>query len=143
MKRTIIFLITITILLIAVPLAGPAIAESTSSDLAKESKEAMAAFKTYMIDKKNDAVAYGKELLKKTDSEVDKLQSKTDEASGDAKAAYEEEIEKLTQKRKAAAQKLDQMGDASADSWDAAKKGFSGAYKDLYDAYREAVKKFK
>lgn len=44
-----------------------------------------------MIDKKNDAVAHGKEFLKKTDTEIEKLQAKADEASGDAMVAYEKE----------------------------------------------------
>ena len=76
----------------------------------------MEAFKAYMVGKKNDAVAHGKDLLKKTDGEIDKLQARADEASGDAKFAYEEEIENLKAKRAVAAKKLDELGDASADS---------------------------
>jgi hypothetical protein len=68
-----------------------------------------------MIDKRNDAVAHGKDLLKKTDAEIDILQAKADEASGDA----------------------------SADSWDDAKDGFTEAYKALHDAYKDAVANFK
>ena len=96
-----------------------------------------------MIDKKNDAVEHGKELLKKTDAEIDKLQAEADEASGDAKIAYEEEIDNLKEKRAAAAKQLDELGDASADSWDDAKEGFTEAYKALYDAYKEALANFK
>ena len=143
MKRATILLAVIAALVIAIPLSGPAIGETTSDELAKETKEAFEAFKAYMVDKKNDAVAHGKELLKKTDAEIDKLQAKADEASGDAKVAYEEEIDNLKEKRAAAAQKLDDLGDASADSWDDAKAGFTEAYKALYDAYKEAVANFK
>jgi peptidoglycan hydrolase CwlO-like protein len=143
MKRAIILLIVIAAFLIAAPLTGSAIAESTSDELAKETKEAYEAFKAYMIDKKNDAVAHGKDLLKKTDAEVDKLQAKADEASGDAKDAYKETIDDLKEKRAVAGEKLDELGNASADSWDDAKEGFTEAYKALYDAYKKAVANFK
>jgi len=143
MKRASILLAVIAALVIAIPLSGPAIGETTSDELAKETKEAFEAFKAYMIDKKNDAVAHGKDLLKKTDAEIDILQAKADEASGDAKVAYQKEIENLEQKREVAAKKLDELGDASADSWDDAKDGFTEAYKALYDAYKDAVANFK
>lgn len=142
MTRTTIITALIVTLLVAIPLTGPALGETTSEDLAKESKEAFEAFKAYMIDKKNDALAHGKVLLDKTDAEIDKLQAEADEASGDAKVAYEEEIENLKAKRAVAAKKLDELGDASADSWDDAKEGFTEAYKALYDAYKEAVANF-
>lgn len=57
-------------------------------------------------------------------------------------AEYQKEIQSLKQKRANAAQKPDELEHASADSWDATKEGFVDAYKDLYDAYREAVEKF-
>lgn len=142
MTRTTIITALIVTLLVAIPLTGPALGETTSEDLAKETKEAFEAFKAYMIDKKNDALAHGKVLLDKTDAEIDKLQAEADEASGDAKVAYEEEIENLKAKRAVAAKKLDELGDASADSWDDAKAGFTEAYKALYDAYKEAVANF-
>ena len=46
-------------------------------------------------------------------------------------------------RRSAAATKLDEFEDASADSWDDAKDGFTEAYKALYDAYKEALANFK
>ena len=143
MKHVTALLLLVTALLINVPLAGPALGDTTSEDLARETKEAYEAFKAYMIEKKNDAVAHGKDLLKKTDAEIDKLQAKADQATGDAKVAYQKEIENLKEKRALAAKKLDELGDASADSWDDAKEGFTEAYQALYDAYKEAVANFE
>jgi gas vesicle protein len=142
MKRATILFAVIAVFVIAIPLSGPALGETASNQLAKETKEAMEAFKAYVVEKKNDAVAHGKDLLKKTDGEIDKLQDKADEASGDAKIAYQKEIENLKDKQKLAAKKLDEFGEASADSWDDAKDGFTEAYKALYDAYKEAVANF-
>lgn len=143
MKRAAILLAVIAALVIAIPLSGPVIGETTSDKLAKETKEAMEAFKAYMVEKKNDAIEHGKVLLDKTDAEIDVLQAKADDASGDAKVAYQKEIENLKQKREVAANKLDELEDASADSWDDAKDGFTEAYKALYDAYKEALANFK
>ena len=70
MKRATILLALITALAITIPLTGPAIGENTSDDLAKETKEAAEAFKNYMIEKKNDAVKHGQDLLEKTDAEL-------------------------------------------------------------------------
>jgi hypothetical protein len=78
--------------LITISLTGAAFGETTSEDLAKESKEAC---KAQRVDKKNEALAHGKALLKKTDTEIDKLQAQADEASDDANVAYEEEIDNL------------------------------------------------
>jgi uncharacterized protein YukE len=143
MKRLSIKIAIIAALVITIPLSGPALGETTSDELAKETKEAMEAFRAYMVEKKNDAIEHGKVLLDKTDAEVDVLQAKADEASGDAKVVYQKEIENLKQKREVAANKLDELDDASADSWDDAKDGFTEAYKALYDAYKDAVANFK
>lgn len=143
MRRALVLLTVMTACLTAMPFTGPAIAETTSDDLAKETKEAANAFKAYMIDKKKDAVQHGKKLLEKTDAEVDELQAKAGETSGDAKVAYQETIDDLKAKRAVAAEKLDALGDASADSWDDAKKGFAEAYKALYEAYKDALTNFK
>ena len=119
-----------------------AIAGTTSEDVARQAEDAAKTFRNYLIEKQKEAFAYGKTLLEKTDREIDALSAKADEASGDAKDAYRETIDDLKQKRAIAAKKLDELGDASEDSWDAAKKGFAEAYEALYDAYREALTKF-
>ena len=143
MKRATILLALITALAITIPLTGPAIGENTSDDLAKETKEAAEAFKNYMIEKKNDAVKHGQDLLEKTDAEIDKLQTEAAEAGDETEAAYEDTIDDLKEKRAVAGEKLDELGDASAESWDDAKEGFTEAYRDLYHAYKEALSNFK
>ena len=64
-------------------------------------------------------------------------------ASGDAQVTYEKEIKTLKAQRAEAGKKLDEMGKASASSWDAVKQGFADAYKDLYHSYEKAVAKLK
>jgi len=124
--------------LVSVPTVGATSAE----DVQKEMHDAWESFKSYMVDQKHKAVDHGKDLLQKADAEIELLEDKAAKASDDTKAEYQKEIKSLKQKRANAAKKLDELENASADSWDATKEGFVNAYKDLYDAYREAVEKF-
>jgi uncharacterized protein YicC (UPF0701 family) len=118
-------------------------ADTTSSDVSKETKEAWETFKAYMHDQKDDAVADGNEFLQKADAKIEELELKAADASDDAKAKYEESIQNLKEMRSEAGKKLDELGDASADAWDASKDGFEKAYQDLHDAYNEAAAEFE
>ena len=142
MKRTLTLTLFVIAFLMAAPLPELAIAGTSYQDVTQKTEETLQTFKAYLLEKKKEAVAHGKALLEKTDGEIDALSAKADDASGDAKDAYHEAIDNLKQKRAVAAKKLDELGDASEDSWDAAKQGFTEAYKALYDAYREALGKF-
>jgi hypothetical protein len=96
-----------------------------------------------MAHQKDEAVSYGKMLLKKADAKIQELEGEAAKASGDAKVEYEKTIKKLKEMRAHAAKKLDDLGNSSEDAWDSTKEGFVEAYKDLYEAYKEAVSKFK
>ena len=122
---------------------APAIGQTTSSDVSNEAKEAWETFKAYMAHQKDEAVADGKMLLKKADTKIEELEGDAAKASGDAKVEYEKTIKNLKEMRAHAANKLDDLGNSSSDAWDATKDGFVEAYKDLYEAYKEAVSKFK
>ena len=128
--------------IISLPFIAPVTGHSTSENLHKETQEAWEAFKSDMADQLHKAVAHGKDLLEKTDAEIDKLEDKASRASGETRSRYNEEVKKLGQKRAKAAEKLDDLENATADRWDATKEGFVNAYRDLYDAYREALEKF-
>jgi hypothetical protein len=52
-------------------------------------------------------------------------------------------MKEMKEKRAETAKKLDELGKASAQSWDATKQGFSDAYKDLQKSYDKAVASFK
>ncbi|OAI53721.1 hypothetical protein AYO46_03075 [Betaproteobacteria bacterium SCGC AG-212-J23] len=99
--------------------------------------------KSYSVEKKNEAMAYGRKLVRDTDREIKELDRKASKASGEAKANFQSDMKELKAKRKQASQKLDEMGKASSGAWDDAKNGFADAYKDLQDSYHKAVKKLK
>ena len=118
-------------LLIAVPAVS--LAEANSWDTVK----------SYTVEKKDEAVAYGKKLVRQTDREIKELDRKASKASDEAKVQFQGDMRELKVKRKQASQKLDEMGKATAGAWDEAKDGFADAYKDLQDSYQRAVKKLK
>lgn len=99
--------------------------------------------KTYTVEKKDDAVAYGKKLVRQTDREIKALDRKAAKASGEVKAQFQSDVKELKVKRAEAAKKLDEMGKASGAAWDEARNGFADAYQDLQDSYHKAVKKLK
>jgi peptidoglycan hydrolase CwlO-like protein len=135
------FIMGVLFFIISQPLS--VVGKTSSSDVSKEMGEAWETFKSYVVDQKSDAVQYGKEMLKKADAEIEKLEGEAAKASGDAKVKYEKEIKNLKTKRANAAEQLDQLENSSADAWDSTKDGFADAYKDLHDAYTEAVDSFK
>jgi hypothetical protein len=97
----------------------------------------------YTVEKKNDAVTHGKKLMREADTKIKKLEEKASKTSGETKAAYDKEIKELKAKRAQTAKKLDDMGKASASSWDATKQGFADAYKDMHQAYEKAIAQLK
>jgi Spy/CpxP family protein refolding chaperone len=132
-----------TVLTLALALPATVIGQTTSTDVSKKTGEAWDAVKSYTMDKKNEAVAQGKQLVKETDDKIKQLEGKASKASGEAKVQYDKEIKDLKAKRAQAARKLDEMSKASAASWDSAKQGFADAYKDLHQSYDKAAARLK
>lgn len=99
--------------------------------------------KSYTVEKKDEAIAYGRKLVRQTDREIKELDQKAAKASGEAKAQFQSDVKELKAKRRQASRKLDEMGKASGAAWDEARNGFADAYKDLQDSYHKAVKKLK
>ena len=113
-------------------LAQPALAADTWDNV-----------KSYTVEKKDEAMAYSKKLVRQTDREIKELDQKAAKASGEAKAQFQSDMQELKAKRKQASQKLDAMGKATGAAWDEAKNGFADAYKDLRESTDKAVKKLK
>jgi len=118
---------------LALMVAQPALAADTWWDTVK----------SYTVEKKNDAVAYGGKLVRGTDRQIKSLERRAAKATGEGKAQLDSDIQELKAKRATASRKLDEMGKATGAAWNEAKDGFADAYKDLKDATDRAVKKLK
>ena len=123
------------------PLA--ALAQTSGKDAATKTEEAAEAIRGYTIEKKNEAVAHGKKLLRDIDGKLKEMNAQTAKATGEVKVAAQQQMTELKAKRQDVAAKLDEMGKASAASWDSVKDGVADAFKDLHGAYDKAVAQFK
>src|SRR5262249_51067179 len=142
MRRTVLGIIATFVLAFALQ-QSPGLAQTTAKDVEKKTGEAWDSVKSYSVDKKNDAVAYGKKLVHETNYQIKGLEKKAAQASGDAKARYNREIIDLKAKSKNASKKLDEMGKATGAAWDNAKNGFADAYRDLSQSFEKAAAQFK
>lgn len=115
----------------------------TAKDVEKKAGEAWESFRDYTYARKNDAVAYGKKLIRQSDDQIRQLQAKASRASGDARVEYKKQVTALKAMQAEAAKNLSAMGKATEASWDAAKQGFADAYRDLYNAYEKAAAQLK
>ena len=130
-------------ILFAAALSQAAMAETTAKDVSKKTGETWDTVKSYTIEKKDEAVAYGKKLVHQTDREIKALDRKAAKTSGEAKAQLQSDVKEIKAKRKEASKKLDEMGKATSAAWNDARDGFADAYKDLRDSTDKAVKKLK
>ena len=117
----------------------PAVGQTTTQDLSRKAGEAWEAMKDYTVDRKNDAVTYGKKLLNDFDGKYKELEKKTQSATGDAKAKSQQQLKVLKDKQAQAARKLDELGKASGQTWDKVKRDFTDAYRELQEQYDKAV----
>jgi len=125
-------MLKIVLVMLTVILAQPALAADDWDKI-----------KSYTVEKKNEAVAYGRKLVRQTDREIKDLDQKAAKASDEAKAQFKSDVKELKAKRKEASKQLDEMGKATSAAWDEAKNGFADAYKDLQDSYEKAVRKLR
>lgn len=124
-------------------LPATAAEQTTAADVSQQTRETWNTIKAYSADKKNDAVTFGKQLMKDTDAKITQLEAKASKASGEAKLSYERELKDLKVTRAKAAAKLDKMEKESGNAWNEAKQGFADAYRDLQGAYHKAAGQFK
>ena len=119
--------------------ALPAAAQ-TSTQTSGDTTDKM---KSYSVEKKNEAVAYGKKMMSDMDVKIKELEAQMSRDASAAKADTQRGLKEMKEKRAQTAKQLDELGKASAQSWDATKQGFADAYKDLQKSYDKAVASFK
>jgi hypothetical protein len=117
----------------------PTVGQTTTQDVTKKAGETWEAMKDYTVERKNDAIAYGKKLLTDFDGKYKELEKKASSATGDAKAKSEQQLKALKSKRAQTAKKLDELGKASGQSWDKVKREVADAYQDLQQEYDKIV----
>jgi len=97
----------------------------------------------YSYEKKHEAVSYGKKLMSDFDVKMKDIEAQISRDASAAKADAQRQLKDLKAQRAETGKKLDELGHASAESWDGMKKSFVSAYKDLQHSYDKAVASFK
>jgi hypothetical protein len=119
--------------------AAPAVGQTST----QTSGDTTDKIKSYSVEKKNEAVAYGKKITSDLDAKIKTLEAQVARDTSSAKADAQRELKELKAKRAETSKKLNELGRATAQSWDATKQGFADAYKDLQQAYDKAVASLK
>jgi len=123
--------------------AAPAVGQTSGKEATQKVGEAADAIKAYTVDKKNEAVVYAKKLVSDLDVKIKDLEAQVSRDTSAAKADGQRQLKELKATRDKTAKKADELGRASAESWDSVKHGFADAYKDLNKAYEAAVAKLR
>jgi len=123
--------------------AAPAVGQTSGKDATQKVGEAADAIKAYTVDKKNEAVVYAKKLMSDLDAKIKDLEAQVARDTSAAKADGQRQLKELKATRDKTAKRADELGRASAESWDSVKHGFADAYKDLNKAYEAAVAKLR
>ena len=123
--------------------AAPAVGQTSGKDATQKVGEAADAIKGYTVDKKNEAVVYAKKLVSDLDAKIKDLEAQVSRDTSAAKADGQRQLKELKATRDKTAKKADELGRATAASWDSVKTGFADSYKDLNKAYDEAAAKWR
>ena len=126
-------------------LGQPALAaeQSAGSGATQQAADAWHTIRAFSVDKKDEAVSYGKKLLRDGDAQIGRLEAGAGKMSGEAKVAWDKQMRNLKQARAVTAVKLEGMEKATGSAWNDAKQGFADAYRDFRKTYDKATGRSK
>lgn len=129
--------------LCAVLMSAAPIAAQTSTGTTDKSASTADKMSSYSVEKKNEAVTYGKKLMGDLDVKMKALETQISRDTAAAKADAASDLKELKGKQAETSKQLNDLGHATAQSWDVTKQGFADAFKDLQQTYDKAAAKFK
>jgi hypothetical protein len=104
--------------------------------------EALDAIKDYSADKRDEAVAAGRQLMDSLDRRIEEMQARVDTASEQTSEATREKWREtkagLIELRKNAAMRLEAMRESGSDAWSKAKQDFSDSVETLGQSIEDA-----
>lgn len=116
--------------------ASPQVAfASDHESVEQKADDSYDSFLDYTHEQKEDAVAWADRQLAALNEKIDEMERDWDRS--ETKEDLEAVKADLARKRDAAAEELEELGDASADAWQEAKEQTRDALDSLGDAYEE------
>lgn len=135
MKNLSVLLIS-AVFLIATPALATSEVDAEQKTFGQKVDETLERFRSYSSERRDEAVAAGKELLEVLDQRIDRLQQDAGETADDAREASKEEIRELKELRASVAECLEKAGKETASTWGR----FKSAVGDAVSAFRDRMK---
>lgn len=117
--------------------------ETTSEYLETETKEAIETAGEYLDEVQKEYQETMAEEIAGIDKLIEGLKIKSQAIENEKKAEYQTMIQELTEKRDIAQKKMEELKEASGDTWQDIKNELDAALEDLKKTYDEAVAKFE
>ena len=126
--------------------AETASGKTSVEEVKQEAQDLIQAIKGYSADQRDEAIRKTKAALASLDKRIDALETRIDNDWDKMDKAAREKaragLRALRKQRTQAAEWYGSLKNSSADAWGHMKKGFSDAYKALYDAWEKSEKEF-
>jgi predicted RNase H-like nuclease (RuvC/YqgF family) len=120
--------------------------QTSMEEVKKETQELIQTLKSYSAEQRDEAVQETREALEKLDKRIDALEKDIDrnwdEMDASAREQARESLKALRRQRIKLAEWYGSLKTSSMEAWEHMKKGFSEAYKALYDAWQKSEKEF-
>ena len=128
-----------------VTLAGAQLARAQPApkDMSQKADQSWDSLKSYTVEKKQQAMATGRKVMRAIDRDIKDLQRSGAKASKEAKAEMNKDIKALQAERAETEKKLIAMRKASAEAWEGAKTAFIDAARGLNESVQKAAEKLK
>jgi len=142
------FIFSLVAVLVIAPLCNAETSGNKTSikEVKQETQELIQTLKAYSADQRDEAIQKTKSVLENTDKRIEALETRIDNNWDNMNKAAREKARKslnaLHKQRTKVAEWYGSMKSSSGDAWEHMKKGFSDAYKALYDAWEKSEKEF-
>ena len=126
--------------------AGPSSDNGSIGEVKREARDFIHALKAYSADQRDEALRKAKAALDDLDQRIDVLERRIDDnwdkMDKAARRHARDSMDALRKRRTQVAEWYGSLKNSSVDAWGHMKKGFSDAYKSLYDAWEKSEKEF-
>lgn len=116
--------------------------QASETEVAKETKEALAAIGQYSVEQKDAAVSKAKEMMDSLDARIDAMEGKVEGKWNDLKQSSKEKYntsrKALRKQRNELSEWYGSMKHSSNDAWSEVKNGFSKSYDTLVQSWQDA-----
>ena len=120
--------------------------KTSIEDVKKQTHDFLQVLKSYTADQRDEAILKTKAALDDLDKRIDALEKHIDDNWDKMDKAARENarasLDALRKRRTQVAEWYGSLKNSSVDAWGHMKKGFSDAYKSLYDAWEKSEKEF-